>query len=89
MVLFEIGSSYLLGEDGKWKKLEEVSEILPVRLSNKLVLSWEPNLVVRRLDGVCCANCFQFFFMSQVKESLCDGYCKDCAMPALWLLKND
>ena len=88
-MLFEVGSSYLLGENGEWKKLAEVSVIEPVRVGTKLVLSWEPDLVVRRLDGVCCVNCLAFFFLSQAEESLCDGYCKDCAMPALWLLKDN
>ena len=82
--LIQIGSTFLLHSDGEWYKLSDISTIPPKKLNNELVLSWEPGLRTRYLDGVCCANCLQFFANQDVGEKLLDGFCEECALPCLW-----
>lgn len=86
MDLFEIGCTYILNSNGRWIKLNDVSVKPPVRLSNRKLLTWEPNLKVRDINGACCENCLVFFKADEVPYKLLSGLCQQCTYPELWNL---
>lgn len=83
-MLIQYGTTFILEKDGTWVELEKISRIPPVQLSNELVLSWEPGLRTRYLDGGCCVSCLKFFEGEELSAKLLDGYCEECAFPPLW-----
>lgn len=86
MDLFEIGSTYILCENGRWVKLNDVSRIPPRRLSHRKLLTWEPELKVRDITGACCENCLSYYPADQVPYKLLSGFCEQCSYPELWNL---
>lgn len=88
MSLFQIGHTYILLDNGMWKDLSTLSTVTPYKTRQNNVISLEPNLKVRTLNGIACSNCALFFPINEVNEKLCDGYCQQCAFPTLWNLKK-